>query len=111
MPRPNIMWLWSAITLVIVGYWIFSKDEVSPVKSDWAMVEQLVEAGDVERITVINREEARIALKENKIEELRESDLRYNNIPKSGYQLYFNIGSVDSFKADLEKAEEGMTYV
>ena len=106
MPRPNIMWLWSAITLVIVGYWIFSKDEVSPVKSDWAMVEQLVEAGDVERITVINREEARIALKENKIEELRESDLRYNNIPKSGYQLYFNIGSVDSFKADLEKAEE-----
>ena len=27
------------------------------------------------------------------------------NLPKSGYQFYFNIGSVDSFKADLEKSE------
>ena len=72
MPRPNIMWLWSAITLVIIGYWIFNNDEASPVKSDWAAVEQLVEAGDVERITVINREEARVALKSSEVEALRE---------------------------------------
>ncbi len=106
MPRPNIMWLWSAITLVIIGYWIFNNDEVAPVKSDWATVEQLVSEGDVERIEVVNHEEARVALKESEVEALRNSDLRYNNIPKSGYQLFFNIGSVDSFKADLERAEE-----
>ena len=106
MPRPNIMWLWSAITLVIVGYWIFNNDEASPVKSDWNTIEQLVEAGDVERVVVVNRDEARVALKEGKVEALRESDLRYKNLPKTGYQFFFNIGSVDSFKADLEKAEE-----
>ena len=106
MPRPNIMWLWSAITLVIVGYWIFNNDEASPVKSDWNTIEQMVEAGDVEKIVVVNRDEARVALKEGKVEALRESDLRYKNLPKSGYQFFFNIGSVDSFKADLEKAEE-----
>ena len=106
MPRPNIMWLWSLITLVIIGYWIFNNDEAAPVKSDWSTVEQLVSEGDVERINVINREEARVALKEGEVEALRNSDLRYKNIPKSGYQLYFNIGSVDSFKADLEKVEE-----
>ena len=106
MPRPNIMWLWSAITLVIVGYWIFNSEESAPVKSDWATVEQMVEAGDVEKIVVVNRDEARVVLKEDKIEALRESDLRYKQLPKSGHQLYFNIGSVDSFKTDLEKAEE-----
>ena len=105
MPRPNIMWLWSAITLVIVGYWIFSNDEVEPVKSDWSVVEQLVESGAVERIMVVNREEARVMLKEGKADSLRNVDLRYKNIPKSGYQFFFNIGSVDSFKSDLEKAE------
>ena len=110
MPRPNIMWLWSAITLVIIGYWIFNQDETAPVKSDWATVEQLVLAGDVERITVINREEARVSLKTNEIEALRESDLRYKDIPKSNYQLFFNIGSVDSFKGDLNKAEEQSGY-
>ena len=106
MPRPNIMWLWSAITLVIIGYWIFSDNEAAPIKSDWATVEQMVVEGDVERIEIVNREEARVRLKESEVEALRTSDLRYKNIPKSGYQLYFNIGSVDSFKADLEKAAE-----
>ena len=106
MPRPNIMWLWSAITLVIIGYWIFSDNEAAPIKSDWATVEQMVVEGDVERIEIVNREEARVRLKESEVEALRTSDLRYKNIPKSGYQLYFNIGSVDSFKADLEQATE-----
>ncbi len=106
MPRPNIMWLWSAITLVIIGYWIFNNEESAPVKSDWATVEQMVEAGDVEKIVVVNRDEARVMLREGKTEALRESDIRYKQLPKSGHQLYFNIGSVDSFKADLEKAEE-----
>ena len=106
MPRPNIMWLWSAITLVIIGYWIFSNEEFAPVKSDWATVERLVESGDVEKIVVVNRDEARVELKEGRAEALRESDIRYKQLPKSGHQLYFNIGSVDSFKADLEKAEE-----
>ena len=106
MPRPNIMWLWSAITLVIIGYWIFSNEEFAPVKSDWATVEQMVEAGDVEKIVVVNRDEARVELKEGRAEALRESDIRYKQLPKSGHQFYFNIGSVDSFKADLEKVEE-----
>ena len=105
MPRPNIMWLWSAITLVIVGYWIFDNEEAAPVKSDWNTIEQMVESGDVEKIVVVNRDEARVSLKEGKADALRESDLRYKNLPKSGYQFYFNIGSVDSFKADLEKSE------
>ena len=106
MPRPNIMWLWSAITLVIVGYWIFSSDEVEPVKSDWAAVEQMVESGAVQRIMVVNREEARVMLKEGKADSLRNVDLRYKNIPKSGYQFFFNIGSVDSFKSDLENLKK-----
>ena len=71
MLRPNIMWLWSAIALVIIGYWIFSNDDAAPVKSDWATVEQLVVEGDVERISVINREEARVVLKSSEIDSLR----------------------------------------
>ena len=69
MPRPNIMWLWSAITLVIIGYWIFNNEESAPVKSDWAAVEQMVADGDVEKIVVVNRDEARVVLKEGKADE------------------------------------------
>ena len=105
MPRPNIMWFWGLILLGIFGYLIFGEEQTQPVKSDWNKVEQLVIAGDVEKITVVNRDEARVAIKANKIDSLRETDLRYKELPKTGYQLFFNIGSVDSFKSDLEEAE------
>ncbi|MBR2026742.1 MAG: ATP-dependent zinc metalloprotease FtsH [Alistipes sp.] len=105
MPRPNIMWFWGLILAGIVGYWMFGEEQTRPVKSDWNKVEQLVIAGDVEKITVVNRDEARVAIKSNKIDSLRETDLRYKELPKTGYQLFFNIGSVDSFKSDLEEAE------
>ena len=105
MPRPNIMWFWGLILAGIVGYWMFGEEQTQPVKSDWNKVEQLVIAGAVEKITVINRDEARVAIKSNKIDSLRETDLRYKELPKTGYQLFFNIGSVDSFKSDLEEAE------
>ena len=103
--RPNIMWLWSAITLVIIGYWIFSSEEADPVKITWNKVEQMVQAGDVEAITVVNHEVARVAIKESKVDSLRNVDVRYKSIPEKGYQFFFNIGSVDSFKRDLEEAE------
>ena len=84
---------------------MFNNDESAPVKSDWSAVEQMVVDGDVEKIVVVNRDEARVLLKEGKAEGYQQRDLRYKNIPKKGYQFFFNIGSVDSFKSDLEKAE------
>ena len=105
MPRPNIMWFWGLILLGIFGYWIFGEEQSSPVKSDWNKVEQLVIGGDVDMITIVNRDEARVVIKADKIDSLRGTDLRYKELPKSGYQFFFNIGSVDSFKSDLEEAE------
>ena len=105
MPRPNIMWFWGLILLGIFGYWIFGEEQSSPVKSDWNKVEQLVIGGDVDKITIVNRDEARVVIKADKIDSLRGTDLRYKELPKSGYQFFFNIGSVDSFKSDLEEAE------
>ena len=105
MLRPNIMWFWGAITLAIFGYYIFGNKEAEPVKTDWNTVEQMVAKGDVERITVVNRDVARVAIKESKIDSLRESNLRYKNIPQKGYQFFYNIGSVDTFREDIAKAE------
>ena len=105
MPRPNIMWFWGLILVGIFGYWILGEDQSSPVKSDWNKVEQLVIGGDVDKITIVNRDEARVVIKSDKIDSLRATDLRYKELPKSGYQFFFNIGSVDSFKSDLEEAE------
>ncbi len=103
--RPNIMWFWGAVMIAIIGYWIFSDNEMSPVKSDWTAVEQMIVKGDVEKIVVVNRDEARVYLENDKIDKYREDTVIYARLPKSGHQLFFNIGSVETFKADLDKIE------
>ena len=104
--RPNIMWFWGMLLIGIIGYWLFNGDESDPLKSDWHEVEQMVVNGDVDHITVINHDEARVSLKENKIDSLRGVNEKFKDLPKTGYQLFFNIGSDESFRGDILKAEE-----
>ncbi len=106
IPRPNIMWFWTLLTFVILGYWMFGDSEFEPIKSDWNTIKPMVENGSVEKITVINRDVARVALTEKGVDSLRASDNKYKNLPNKGYQFYYNIGSVDTFREDIEKAKE-----
>lgn len=102
--RPSWMWIYAVIGVAMVGYYIFNRDESSPVKSDWTTVEQMVRQGEVARIKVVNRDEAEVFLTPEAIAEYRKEggDKIFDNIPESGMQLYFTIPSVDSFREDLK---------
>ncbi len=99
------MWFWSLLTMVILGYWIFGTEESEPMKSDWHTIKPLVENGAVEKITVVNRDVARVSLNEKGVDSLRQSDVRYKNLQNKGYQFYYNIGSVDAFREDIKSAQ------
>ncbi len=103
--RPSWMWIYAVVGVLMVGYYLYSRDNSSPVKSDWSKVESFVRSGDVEKITIVNRDEAEVYLTKESIARLRESDSeedkRYKNLPSTGMQLYFTIPSVDSFRTDL----------
>ena len=111
MPRPSWMWIYGVIIIFIVGYWMFGPGNGVPVKSDWNTVAQMIEQGDVEKIQVVNRDLAEIYLKKDAADRYRKDavDPRFRNMPETGAQLTFNIGSVDTFRQDLDKvtAESG----
>ena len=107
MMRPNIMWLWTAITFLILGYWAFSGNSQEPVKADRSTVEQLVESGAVKQIVVVNRQEARVVINSDKLDSLRNSNSAYKALPTQGYQFYLeDIGSVESLEKKLKDIEE-----
>ena len=105
--RPNIMWFWAVILIAIIATWAMSGSEGDPVNSDWATVEQMVLKGDVEKITVENRESAYVYLRKGVAEQLREdeSEPKYRKMPLNGPQLVFTIGSVELLDQDLKAAE------
>ena len=109
LPRPSILWVYGLIAVFILSWWMLGEREGSPVEGDWTMVERLVEEGAVERIRVVNRDRAEVYLDKEAIERLRDSsatDKRLARLPKEGAQLFFTIGSVDTFREDLKEVEE-----
>ena len=105
--RPNMMWFWSLVFFAIIGVSLFSQRDNEPAQSNWAEVEQLVRNGDVERIQVINRERAEVYLKEGVAERLKNdptADEELKNLPSNGMQVVYTIGSIDTFRSDLDKA-------
>ena len=70
VPRPTY-WIYGMIAALILGWWIFGERTDAPVTGDWTVVERMVEAGDVEKIQVINRTEAQVYLRREAVERYR----------------------------------------
>ena len=107
MPRFSLLWVYGVIAALIVGYYLFNPSGEQPVESNWTTVEPMVEAGDVEKILVVNKDQAQVFLKRESVAKYRSDSLdkRFRRLPESGPQLIFTIGSVDSFREDLNAAE------
>ena len=108
MPRPSMLWIYGLIGAFIIGWYVFGDVNDTPLPSDWTTVEQMVGKGDVDKIQVVNREQAQVFLKKDAADRYRSDsvDKRFRRLPESGAQLIFTIGSVDSFREDLKAAEE-----
>ncbi|MDE6139784.1 MAG: ATP-dependent zinc metalloprotease FtsH [Alistipes sp.] len=104
-PRFNFMWFWAAIAIIILGYSLFSDGERGPVDGDWNMATELVERGYVERIRVLDRDQASVYLTREGIEALS-SDDRFKGMPQTGAQMQFNTGGdVKNFEDKISAAE------
>ncbi len=108
MPRPSLLWIYGVIAALIVGYYLFNPTNDRPLESDWTTVREMVERGDVTKIQVVNRDQAQVFLSKEAAERYRNDsvDKRFRRLPETGAQLTFTIGSVDSFREDLQAAEE-----
>ncbi|WP_418744612.1 ATP-dependent zinc metalloprotease FtsH [Alistipes dispar] len=108
MPRPSYFWLYGLTAVFIIGWAVMGGGNDAPQPSDWTSVERMVEQGEVERIQVVNRDQAQVFLRKEAIGKYRNDaeNRQYARIPENGAQLFFTIGSVDSFREDLSAAEQ-----
>ena len=105
--RPNMMWLWTVVFIAIIGFAFFGGDKDAPKQSDWRQTEQFISRGMVSKIEVVNRDKALVTLTPEAVKELKaEPESEFVNIPEQGHQLEFQIGSVDTFRQDFDKAVE-----
>ena len=106
MKQPSRSWYWIyvAVLTAIFAISIFgSKEQIIP--THWNAVEQMIGSGSVEKIVVVNKDVAEVHLTKEAVEELRSHE-EYKYLPRTGAQYSFHIGSVDTFREDLDKAQE-----
>ena len=108
MPRFSLLWIYGVLAALILGYYLFGSSDDRPIESNWTTVQPMVERGDVEKILILNKDQAQIFLKKEAVEKYRNDtlDKRLRRLPDVGPQLIFTIGSVDSFREDLNAAEQ-----
>ena len=68
----------------------------------------MLAAQDVEKIIVVNREEAEIFIKQDKLNNTKYQDVKDSGLNGAGPHYTYNIGSYDTFKEDVEHAQEGL---
>lgn len=102
------MWFWAAIVIAIIGYSFFGTATVEPLKSNTTAITDMIRKGEVERIVIINKSDAKVYLTDEAIEAYRsgEEGSALKNIPEHGEQLYFTIGSVELLDKDVKQAIE-----
>ncbi len=103
--RPNFMWIWAVLIMIIIGYSFYAGGDTQPLAGNWNTVRKMIRNGEVERITVIDGQTANVYLTEEAIEKYRNgSDEVLKRMPKEGEQLIFNIGSVELLDNDVKEA-------
>lgn len=106
----NFYWIYGAIAILLFFMFFYSGDE-NQKQINWKEFEEKMFAqGDVEKISVINKEIAEIYITEQALE----NDTTYKDVSKKtwgsglnkGPHYTFNIGSVENFEDKLQEAKE-----
>ena len=105
-PRFNFLWFWAVVAIGIIAYALFGDVGSSPVKGNQTMVEELVEGGSVERISILDHETVRVFLKKEHVDSLTKSDKRFKDMPRSGAQIvYTSHGDAEYFERTIKEAQ------
>jgi len=97
-------WIYGAIALFLLGLNVFAMNTNNKSQINMADFKKMIQKEDVKEIVIINKEIARINLKDGRLD-------NYKDANKSKPHFFFEIGSVDSFSEKLEKWQEGNSNI
>jgi len=105
-PKFNSYWIYGILALFLLGLNFYSLNNSATEPIGWHTFESMIRSGDVQKIEVINKEQAQVYIKDDKL----------SNYPKAAQSKFgtprphfvFEIGSVDRFDEKLTLIQEGI---
>ncbi|WP_247716377.1 ATP-dependent zinc metalloprotease FtsH [Sinomicrobium weinanense] len=104
-------WIYIILFIVLIWLWFF-KGQNTIQETTWKQFEEeMLVPKDVARLTVVNNARVEIYIREESLDKPLYKNIPrrlLNDEPVPGPHFYFNIGSVEIFHAELEKAQENL---
>jgi cell division protease FtsH len=107
-PRFNInsYWIYGIIILILVGFNLLYMPDGDRKAINFQQFAEFVRQGDVDRLEVINKKDALVYLKKDRLEQPRHEDAIKTNFTKTRAHYSFNIGPEDGFVRNLNDLNE-----
>ncbi len=106
-PKFNFYWIYAIIAIIFIGL-TFTNWGGGVKQINWGELREMLQDQDVEKIVVVNNEEAEVFIKKELLELEKYKDVRDLGYKGSGPHYTFTIGSFDSFKEDVENAQSDL---
>lgn len=101
-PRFGSYWIYGLIALFLIGLNLFATLGMTNDKITMTQFDEMVLKGDVERLEVINKSDAYVYIKKDKLSEERYKQYKGNAFNSGNPQFTFQIPSVDAFERRIE---------
>jgi len=108
-PKFNAYWIYGIIAVIFIVVQYYVSNTKGPVETTWSEVKSTMLAdNDISRIVVVNEKEAKIYIKQNRLDKYQNQfSGNFSQPPEEGPHFTFNIGSVETFERNLREAQEG----
>jgi ATP-dependent metalloprotease FtsH len=103
----NFYWVYGIIAVIFIAL-TFTNMGDSVKETGWGDLQEMLINGDVEKVVVVNREQAEIFLRREVLDKSKYQEVKDQGYQGTGPHYVYSIGSYDSFKEDIERAQEGM---
>ena len=104
--RFNFYWIYAILAAVLIGLQFYGKDSATPQeKIDQGKLIELLKDGDIERIDLVNREDAEIYLNQRGLSKYFPEVKPINGTTTTPSYTY-KIGSLDRFEEMVEDAQK-----
>ena len=104
----NSYWIYGIIILLLIGFNLMYFPSGSGAKISYTDFERFAKTGDVDKLEVINKTEAMVYIKPDKLDKSEHADARKTNFTRDRAHYFFNIGPEDAFVAKVDKLNDGL---
>ncbi len=104
----NFYWVYGLLALVFLGLNLMNFGGTTKTIG-WGELKPMLENQDVEKILLVNKEQAEIYIKKDKLTQPKYKDVRDNkSMGTPSPQYVYTIGSVESFEKDITDAQQNI---